>query len=124
MGRVKCTRVFTEVLGGKFVSLACTWHMAKGNYEEHALFGVDDGKLSFWSFTSDGKHSAGVLTAAPDIHKYAICFEANMPAGLARMVYWPHEESGFNWAVESKNKKGWSRFVLHHYKVNSPRGVK
>lgn len=115
MGRVKCTRIFKPVLGGKYIALDCVWHMAEGTYEEHALFGVDDGMLSFWSFTSDGKRSTGALTNAPDIHKDAICFEAKMPAGMARMVYWPHAEGGFNWAVESRNRKGWKRFVLHHY---------
>jgi hypothetical protein len=38
-----------------------------------------------------------------------------MPAGTARMIYWPDEESGFHWAVESKVKKGWNRFTQHHY---------
>jgi hypothetical protein len=38
-----------------------------------------------------------------------------MPAGLARMIYWPNDDGGINWAVESKNKKGWKRFTLHHY---------
>ena len=73
--------------------------------------------LTFWSYTSDGKRSTGVLTSAPDIHPDAVCFEAQMPAGLARQVYWPNAEGDFNWAVESKNKKGWSRFVTHHYKA-------
>ena len=50
-----------------------------------------------------------------DVHPQAIGFEAEMPAGLARMVYWPHEEEGFNWVVESKTKQGWNRFTQHHY---------
>jgi hypothetical protein len=116
MGKVECTRVFKPVLGEKYVALDCTWLLAKGNYEEHALFGIDDGTLTFWSYTSDGKRSTGVLTNASDIHKDAICFEAQMPAGLARQVYWPNDEGGFNWVVESKNKKGWNCFVLHHYR--------
>ncbi|MBK7306435.1 MAG: hypothetical protein IPI88_04940 [Chitinophagaceae bacterium] len=49
------------------------------------------------------------------MHPDAICFEANMPAGLARMVYWPADDGGFHWAVESKVKKGWNRFTMHHY---------
>jgi hypothetical protein len=28
-----------------------------------------------------------------------------------------HKGGGFNWVVESKNKKGWCRFVLHHYRL-------
>lgn len=50
-----------------------------------------------------------------DVHPAAICFKAQMPAGFARMIYWPHPESGFNCAVESKTQKGWNRFTLHHY---------
>jgi len=38
-----------------------------------------------------------------------------MPAGIARQVYWPDETQGFHWAVESQTKKGWHRFVEHHY---------
>lgn len=115
MGKVTCTRTFMEALGGKYMVLDCEWRFGKKIYMEHALFGLKDGQLSFWSFTSDGKHSAGVLTAAVDIHKEALCFEADMDAGRARQVYWPNDAGGFNWAVESKNKKGWKRFVLHSY---------
>lgn len=115
MGRVTCTRTFTAVLGGKYIELRCTWQFAKGAYEEIALLGVDDGTLTFWSYTSDGKRSTGVLSSAPDIHTDAICFEAQVPAGVARQIYWPNEQGGFNWAVESKNKRGWNRFVVHHY---------
>jgi hypothetical protein len=72
--------------------------------------------MGFWSFTSDGKSSRGRLADATDLHAKAIGFEAQMPAGLARMVYWPHEEGGVRWVVESKTKKGWNRFVEHHYR--------
>jgi hypothetical protein len=116
MGPVKCTRVFTPVLGGKYIQLQATWRFGKGDYEEIALFGVDNGVLTFWSFTSDGKRSQGALAAAPDIHPEGICFEAQMPAGLARQIYWPNAHVGMNWAVESRNKKGWHRFTEHHYK--------
>jgi hypothetical protein len=85
-------------------------------YQEVAFFGQNnEGDLVFWSFTSDGKKSEGRLADASDIHRNAICFEAQMPAGLARQVFWP-EEGGMNWAVESRNKKGWRRFSLHHYR--------
>jgi hypothetical protein len=50
-----------------------------------------------------------------DIHPQAIGFEAQMPAGIARMAYWPDEEDGFHWVVESKNNSGWHRFSHHHY---------
>lgn len=117
MGMVTCVREFKPVLGGKYVQLTCTWQFAKSAYEELALFGTDDGELAFWSFTSDGKKSNGRLTSAPDIHKDAICFEAQVPAGVARQIYWPNADGGFNWAVESKNKKGWHRFTEHRYKA-------
>src|SRR5262249_19516510 len=70
----------------------------------------------FWSFTSDGKRSQGTVADVTDVHAEAIGFEAEMPAGLARMVYWPDDDGGFFWVVESKNKKGWRRFVEHNYK--------
>lgn len=115
MGKVKCTRKFSQTLGSNYIQLDAEWHFGKQVYKEHALFGLKDGDIQFWSFTSDGKNSTGKLADGTDVHPEAICFEAQMPAGLARMVYWPADE-GFNWAVESKNKKGWNRFTLHNYK--------
>jgi hypothetical protein len=80
------------------------------------MIGVTPAKeIGFWSFTSDGKQSKGKLADVTDVHPNAIGFEAQMPAGIARMVYWPDEEEGFHWTVESKTKKGWNRFVKHHY---------
>ena len=117
MGPLICTRAFTTVLGGKYIQLKATWRFAKGSYEEVALFGVDEGVLRFWSYTSDGKRSTGVLTPAADIHRAAICFEAQVPAGVARQAYWPNEQGGMSWAVESRNKKGWHRFTEHHYQA-------
>jgi hypothetical protein len=97
--------------------LTARWEFEKGCYEELAIIGANsDGKVAFWSFTSDGKNSTGTITDASDIHPEAIGFEAQMPAGLARMAYWPDEIDGYHWAVESKNKKGWKRFTEHHYK--------
>jgi len=115
MGNLKCTREFIEVLGGKYIQLTAKWYFTQGVYQELAIYGMKDDKLSFWSFTSDGKRSEGYIADASDVHPEAICFEANMPAGLARMVYWPNNNGGFNWAVEAKNKKGWKRFTEHHY---------
>lgn len=117
MGHLICTRSFKSILGDKYIQLNATWKFGKSSYDEIALYGVDrDGQLSFWSFTSDGKLSQGKLSKAADVHPDAICFEAQMPAGLARMIYWPDEQEGFHWAVEAKNKKGWKRFTQHHYK--------
>jgi hypothetical protein len=116
MGPVTCTRAFSRILSDKYVELRVNWVFAKSGYEELAIFGVGDDKtLSFWSFTSDGKRSTGILADATDIHPQAIAFEAQMPAGLARQTYWPDDKVGFHWAVESRNKKGWKRFVQHHY---------
>ena len=61
------------------------------------------------SFTSDGKRSQGALADVTDVHPEAIGFGADMPAGRARMVYWPAEDGGFRWAVESGTKKGGNR---------------
>ncbi len=115
MGPLTCTRTFQPILGGSYIELIARWEFTKSAYEERALFGVKDGTLMFWSFTSDGKQSQGTLANGSDVHPEALCFEAQMPAGLARMVYWPDEKGGFYWAVESKTKKGWNRFTAHQY---------
>jgi hypothetical protein len=117
MGKLKCSRLFEPVLGGNYVQLTAKWEFTKMLYEEHAFIGIQDGKLTFWSFTNDGKNSKGMIADGTDIHPEAICFEAQMPAGIVRMVYWPDREGGFNWAVESKTKKGWNRFTQHRYKT-------
>ncbi len=114
MGKMKCTRTF-EPFGSNYIRLNARWEHPKFVYDEPAIYGVRDGKVTFWSFTSDGKQSQGTLTNGSDVHPEAIAFEAQMPAGLARMIYWPGDDGGINWAVESKNKKGWKRFTEHHY---------
>lgn len=116
MGPVVCRRTFSKVLDGKYIQLEAHWTLPNGSYDELALFGVNKEKeLCFWSFTSDGKQSQGVLAEAADVHPLAVGFEAEMPAGLARQAYWPDEGDGFHWVVESKTMKGWRRFVAHHY---------
>lgn len=117
MGPVRVTRAFTRTLGDKYIQLHAEWKFKNSAYKELALFGVDKDKtLKFWSFTSDGKNSHGHIADATDIHPEALGFEAQMDAGLARQVYWPGEDGGMNWAVESRTKKGWNRFVAHHYR--------
>ena len=120
MGLVRCTRKLEPVLGGNFLKLDAVWEFGPAGtskkYEEIALIGVGaDKEVCFWSYTSDGKQSHGTLADVTDLHAEAIGFEADMPAGRARVAYWPAEDGGFLWAVESKTKKGWNRFVLHHY---------
>jgi hypothetical protein len=116
MGPVECSRTLGKTLNGSYLELRAEWKFGKGSYLETALIGVRaDGKVAFWSFTSDGKNSQGELADGSDVHPEAIAFVAEMPAGTARMIYWPDENGGFHWAVESKNKKGWKRFTEHHY---------
>ena len=130
MGPVQCERRLEQVLGGAYIRLEAVWKFSKPSgqtaaassskygqpYQELAILGPgEEGKIVFWSFTSDGKRSEGKLTDASDVHEEAIAFEARMPAGIARMIYWPDGEGGFFWAVESKSAKGWNRFVKHHY---------
>jgi hypothetical protein len=132
LGPLRCTRLFQPILGGKFIELRARWEFSKPNperregsegskltgkaYEEIALFGVGtEGRVAFWSFTSDGKRSDGAVADVTDLHSEAIGFEARMPAGLARQAYWP-VEPGFVWVVESRNAKGWRRFVEHTYR--------
>jgi len=116
LGSLRCTRIFSRVLGGNYIILEARWNLPNKIYEEHSVYGIgSSGVLAFWSFTSAGQHSQGILTDGTDIHPEAIAFEAEMPAGTARMVYWPLDGGGFNWVVESKTKKGWNRFTEHRY---------
>jgi len=116
MGTVKVRREFSKVLDGKYLQLEAHWEYPGGSYQEIALFGVNKEKqVCFWSFTSDGKQSEGWLADVTDVHPQAVGFEAQMDAGLARNMYWPDGDGGFYWAVESHTKKGWNRFVEHHY---------
>ena len=113
-----CTRAFTP-FGKGWIALDARWQIGPGReYRELAVFGPgEDGTLGFFSFTSDGKRSVGRLGDGSDVHLDAIAFEAQMPAGLARMIYWPLEEGGpgFRFAVESRTKKGWNRFLTQHF---------
>lgn len=118
-----CARVF-EPFGKDYVRLEATWDMgSRGAYREIALFGRDDaGGLAFWSFTSDGKRSQGVVCDGTDVHPQAVAFVAQMPAGTARMIYWPNDTGvdagdGFRFAVENKVKAGWNRFFEHIYRA-------
>ena len=120
MGPVRCRRVLEPILGGNYLRLDARWEFGpKGSpkvYQELAVIGAGEGGVvNFWSFTSDGKRSEGTVADVSDIHAEAIGFEAQMPAGLARMAYWPDDAGGFLWAAESKNAKGWKRFTQHHY---------
>jgi len=123
MGPLTCTRIFSK-FGDGHVQLDATWTFggkagnAKGPYRELAMFSADEaGALVCQSFTNDGKSSSGRLVDAADAPAGAIVFEAQMPAGLARQIYWPDESAGFHWAVEARTKKGWSRFTQHHYRA-------
>lgn len=120
MGLVSCERSMESILGGNYLQLSASWHFGPADkskaYRELAVIGVgDDRQVAFWSFTSDGKRSEGKLADVTDVHPEAVGFEAEMPAGTARMIYWPADDCGFYWAVESKTKKGWNRFTKHHY---------
>jgi hypothetical protein len=115
-GRIRCTRTLVRVLNGTWVQLDARWELPGKVYEERALFGVhSELGIAFHSFTSDGKRSEGRLTDGRDVHAEAIAFVAEMPAGQARMIYWPGDADAMNWAVESRAKKGWSRFTHHVY---------
>ncbi len=117
VGKVRCLRAFARVLGGSYVQLTATWEAGGRAYEEIAMYGAGEkGAIHFWSFTSDGKRSEGSLADVSDVHPQAVGFEAQMPAGRARMAYWPDGEGGFHWVVEARTKKGWKRFTEHRYR--------
>ena len=120
MGPVRCRRILKPILRGSYLRLDVRWEIGPNGsgkaYEEFAVIGVgDDGVVCFWSFTSDGKRSQGTMADVTDLHPEAVGFEAEMPAGRARMAYWPEAGGGFRWVVESQTKKGWRRFVEHSY---------
>lgn len=107
-----CTRSFKMALGNNYIIQDVAWFLGDKTYNDHTIIGLNNEKrICFWSFTSDGKNSHGTLADVSDIHPEAIGFEAEMPAGIARQVFWPGENGTFNWVVESKTKKGWNRFV-------------
>jgi hypothetical protein len=112
----ECHRSFEYTLDQKYLKLEVTWVLENKHYQDLTMIGFNHKKeICFWSFTSDGKNSFGVLTDVSDVHPEAIGFEAEMPAGIARQAYWPDEKGGFYWMVESKTKKGWNRFVEQHF---------
>lgn len=119
LGPLTCTRRFQPILGGHRVQLDAVWSYAdeqRDDYVELCLFGADgDGALGFQSFINDGSQSLGTLADGTDIDPGAICFEAEMPHGLARQTYWPDGKGGWDWRVERKVKAGWSALVEHHY---------
>lgn len=116
MGAATCIRDYQK-FGDGYVRLEAEWRFGEKTYREICLFGPDkDSVLTFWSYTNDGKKSSGRLSEAPDIHPQAVCFEAQMDAGIARQVFWPAESGGMHWIVESRTKKGWSRLAEHHYR--------
>jgi hypothetical protein len=87
MGPVICIRTFEKVLDGAFIQLTADWEFDGGPYKEIALIGVgSEGEVQFWSFTSDKKQSQGTLADVTDLHPQAIGFEAQMPAGLGRII--------------------------------------
>lgn len=113
---MQCTREFKPVLNGRYIQLSAVWVIGPNRqYEELALFGKGESGLIFHSYTSDGKRSNGVAALALDVDPHAIAFEADMPAGRARMVYWPAGDGALFFAVESQTKKGWNRFMQHRY---------
>ena len=115
---MRCSRSFAP-LGKGWIELDARWQVGPGKeYRERAIFGpAEDGLLGFFSFTSDGKRSVGRLADGLDVHPQAIAFEAQMPAGFARMIYWPIDDgsAGFRFAVESRTKKGWNRFLEQQF---------
>ena len=114
--QMRCTRDFTA-FGKDWVKLEAAWEMGPDKtYREVALFGRgEDGALACFSFTNDGKRSRGRLADGSDVHPQAVAFEAQMPAGLARMIYWP-ADGGFSFAVESRTQKGWNRFLEQRFR--------
>ena len=84
---MQCRRLFTP-FGKGWIELDANWRTGPSSaYRERAFFGSgEDGGLCCFSFTSDGKSSIGRLSDGHDVDPAAIAFEAQMKAGLARMI--------------------------------------
>lgn len=118
LGKVVCIRTYEKILDGKFIRLEANWDVDNGKktYDEIAHYGLNREKMpAFWSFTSDGGQSTGVLADVATMNAGARGFEAQMPSGLARFGFWP-TESGMVWAAEAKSKKGWLSMIHHDCK--------
>jgi hypothetical protein len=61
---VNCIRTFAKVLAGNCILLNAKWEFAAKTYEELAVIGLDNDKISFRSFTFDGKNSKDKLQTA------------------------------------------------------------
>ncbi|HWE46441.1 MAG TPA: hypothetical protein VG407_10480 [Caulobacteraceae bacterium] len=118
---MRCSRMFRP-FGKDWIQLDACWDQGEGGqYRETAFIGAAatdaDKGLRIFSFTNDGKKSEGRLSDGADIHPDAIAFESQMPAGLARAIYWPLEDGapGFWFAVESRSPAGWNRFLIQRF---------
>ncbi|MEM7729196.1 MAG: hypothetical protein AAF311_07960 [Pseudomonadota bacterium] len=120
MGRVECIRSYERILDGKFIRLQADWDIGDGKktYCEIAHYGLNRERVpAFWSFTSDGGQSSGVLADVSGMNPGAMNpgakgFHAEMPSGLARFGVWPTED-GMVWAAEAKTKTGWTSMIRH-----------
>ena len=120
LGKLTCNRHFSSLLDGHRVRLDAIWSYddpKRSDYVELCIFGLNkDGVLGFHSFVNDGTSSNGLLADADELVETTICFEAQMPHGLARQTYWPDEVGGWNWKVERKLKSGWSPIIEQAYR--------
>ena len=118
-GKARCTRRFSAVLGGAYVEMTVLWHFggAGAPYEERAYWGTSaSGSLAFWSFTSDGGHSAGEPIDVSDVDPDAVGLVAMMPAGRARNAYWLAKGSELHWVAQAETAKGWEVMMSHQYR--------
>ena len=117
-----CTRTF-QPFGPDWVRLEAVWGEGEDAYREIALFGMDGQEtLAFHSFTNDGQRSNANLSDGTDIHPEAVAFEAKMPNGAARVIYWPREDgaAGFRFGVEIKADGVWKRFITQTFGPAAP----
>lgn len=115
LGKVVCIRTYETILDGKFIRLEANWDIGDGKkiYQEIAHYGVNRDKVpAFWSFTSDGGQSTGLLADVSSMYSGAMGFEAQMPSGLARFGFWP-TDTGMTWAAEARSKTGWIPMIHH-----------
>ncbi|MEO1027556.1 MAG: hypothetical protein AAFX02_00725 [Pseudomonadota bacterium] len=123
LGTLICTRQFVPILGGHYVRLEANWQYddpKRDDYTELCIFGSGrDKALGFESFINDGSRSYGFATTATDAYSDAVAFQAEMPHGISRQIYWPETDGVWKWRVERKVKSGWNQIIEHTYTVYS-----
>jgi hypothetical protein len=115
-GVAGCQRVFEPVLNDTCVRMLATWELGGQRYEEHAYLTRDAaGRLQWWSFASDGRHTFGSEDDVSDIDPRAVGFSSRLSDGAARQAWWQADDDSLHWVVEVQTGARWRRLLQHRY---------